>query len=92
MPHITITGEFSLVPPSVPHFSIQWYKLGGVFDTATLFGYGNGKIGGLGEDGAEAIVPLENNLEWLDKLAIMLADKMGTDRPIVLEVDGKVFG
>jgi hypothetical protein len=42
MPHITITGEFSLVPPSVPHFSIQWYKLGGVFDTATLFGYGNG--------------------------------------------------
>ena len=92
MPHITITGEFSLVPPSVPHFSIEWYKLGGVFDSATLFGYGNGKIGGLGEDGAEAIVPLENNLEWLDRLATMLADKMGTDRPIILEVDGKVFG
>lgn len=91
MPHITITGEFSLVPPSVPHFSISWYKLGGVFDSPTLFGYGNGQIGGLGEDGAEAIVPLENNIEWLDRLAERLGEKIGNN-PIVLEVDGKVFG
>ena len=91
MPHITITGEFSLVPPSVPHFSIEWYKMGGVFDTPTLFGYGNGQIGGLGEDGAEAIVPLENNTEWLDRLAERLGEKIGNN-PIVLEVDGKVFG
>ena len=92
LPHISISGKFSLDPPSVPRFSISWYQRGGVFDNPTLFGYGGG-IGGLGENGAEAIVPLENNLGWLDKLASMLDERMNNDggRTIVLQVDGKTF-
>lgn len=90
MPSISITGKFSLSPLEVPKFSINWNKLGGVFDNPTLFNYG-GSWQGIGEDGAEAVVPLENNLEWLDKLASMLNDKMGGSKPVVLNVDGKVF-
>lgn len=90
MPSIKITGKFSLNPPSVPKFSINWNKLGGVFDKPTLFNYG-GSLQGIGEDGAEAVVPLEKNTQWLDRLADMLNERMGGSTPIVLTVDGKVF-
>lgn len=56
---------------------------GGVIDGATL--------AMVGEQGKEAVVPLENNLEWLDKLAGMLNARMGGNAPIVLQVDGKTF-
>jgi phage-related protein len=88
LPHFKASGEFSLNPPSVPTISVDWYARGGVFDSPTLFPYGNGQIGGLGEAGAEAIVPLENNTEWLDKIAARL---QGGAQPIVLQVDGKTF-
>ena len=91
MPHLKITGEFSISPPSVPKFSVDWYARGGVFDKPTLFTSG-GRLGGLGEAGAEAIVPLENNTQWLDKIADRLSDKLGGGRNIVLQVDGKTFG
>lgn len=91
LPHFKVTGKLSIAPPSVPKLSISWYKFGGVFDSPSLFGYGNGMLGGLGEDGAEAVVPLEKNTYWLDKLANMLNEKIGSNTPIILEVDGKVF-
>lgn len=88
LPHISIKGSFSLMPPSVPKFSIDWYAQGGVFDSPTLFNYAGG-LGGLGEDGAEAVVPLEKNTQWLDRIAERLS---GGGRPIILQVDGKTFG
>jgi phage-related protein len=90
MPHISISGEFSLMPPKVPRFSIDWYAKGGVFDAPTLFNNG-GRLSGLGEAGAEAIVPLENNTQWLDKIADKLSSKMGGSQPIIMQVDGKTF-
>ena len=90
MPHFSVSGKFSLKPPSAPKFSVSWYQFGGVFDKKTLFPYGNGSIGGLGENGAEAVVPLEKNTQWLDKIADRLASKQGST-PIVLQVDGKTF-
>ena len=89
LPHFSIRGKFSLNPPQIPKFSVSWYKLGGVFDKATLFPYG-GSIGGLGEDGAEAVVPLEKNTQWLDRIAEKLASKQSST-PVILQVDGKTF-
>ena len=68
---------------------ITWNARGGVFDKPTLFNYGD-SLQGIGENGAEAVVPLENNLEWLNKLADMLAKRM-QPTPVVLQVDGKTF-
>lgn len=94
MPHFGISPSGwkvgDLLKGSIPKLSINWYAEGGVFDKPTLFS-GNGVLSGLGEAGAEAVVPLENNLGWLDKLAGMLNERMGGGAPIVLEVDGKVF-
>jgi hypothetical protein len=45
----------------------------------------------VGEQGKEAVVPLENNMEWLDKLATMLGEKLGGGRPIVLKVGEKTL-
>lgn len=47
----------------------------------------------IGEAGTEAVMPLENNLEWLDKLADMLTTRLGGGggQRIVLEVDGKTL-
>lgn len=91
LPHFSISGSFSLNPPSIPKFSVSWYQFGGVFDKKTLFPYGNGAIGGLGENGTEAIVPLEKNTQWLTKIAEMLSTRMGGNQPIYLQVDGKTF-
>lgn len=90
LPHFSISGKFSLNPPSTPRFSVSWYQFGGVFDNPTLFPWAGG-IGGLGENGAEAIVPLEKNTKWLDRMATMLNEKQGGSRPIILQVDGKTF-
>lgn len=61
LPHFKITGKFSLNPPSVPKFSIQWYKLGAIFKKPTLFNTPFG-FKGVGEAGAEAVLPI-NKLE-----------------------------
>ena len=60
MPHFNISGKFSLNPPSVPKFGIEWYKYGGIMTKPTMFGINgnNAMIGG--EAGPEAILPISN--------------------------------
>ena len=55
---------------------------GGIVDSATL--------AVVGEQGKEAVVPLENNTEWLDKIAARLG--ANSSKPIYLMIDKKVLG
>ena len=60
LPHISISGRFSINPPSAPHFSIQWYKKamdeGMILNAPTIFGAAGGKLLGAGDAGPEAVV------------------------------------
>lgn len=49
LPHLSISGSFSIAPPSVPHFGIDWYAKGGVFNGPSVIG--------VGEAGPEGVVP-----------------------------------
>lgn len=61
LPHISISGSFSINPPSAPHFGISWYKKAMdspmLLDEATIFGYNpsSGRFLGGGEDGDEVV-------------------------------------
>ena len=38
MPHISITGGFSIMPPKAPKFSVSWYSKGAIFKRPTVLG------------------------------------------------------
>ena len=64
MPHFSISGSFSLSPPRVPKMNVSWYAQGGVFDKASVIG--------VGENGREAVMPLDKNTGWISQLASKL--------------------
>lgn len=72
LPHISISGSFSLTPPSVPHFGIEWYKKamddGMIMNQPTIFGYNaksNQFLAG-GEAGSETVVGTQSLMDMIN--------------------------
>ena len=59
LPHLKVSGKFSLNPPSVPKMSVKWYAKGGILNRPTVFGRNGNELMGGGEAGKEAILPIE---------------------------------
>ena len=64
LPHISVSGGS---PPfgiggkgSLPHFNVDWYAKGGIFNSPSVIG--------VGEAGSEAVVPLDKFWSKLDKM------------------------
>ena len=75
LPHFSISGSFSLSPPSVPHINIDWYKSGGIMAGPTIFGVNGSSLMAGGEAGKEAILPLT---EFYSKLESILTSRLNT--------------
>jgi phage-related protein len=69
---------------TIPVPEIPKLARGGIVDRATL--------AMIGERGKEAVVPLENNTGWIDKLVDKLSARNNTPSKIVLMLDGKELG
>lgn len=71
LPHVTISGEFSLTPPSVPYFGISWYKKAMdepyMFTKPTLFDVNpaTGTAKGAGEAGDEVMIGKDTMLNMI---------------------------
>ncbi len=101
LPHLDITGGFSLDPPSVPHFEVKWYAKGAVFNRPTVLSGLDGKFRGVGEAGPEAIAPIRVLQNYVadavaaskygdvDRICAAI-DRLG-DRPTNLYLDGNKF-
>ena len=73
LPHLQVQWEYLnansalarfLGISAVPHLSVQWYARGGIVNGATLIG--------AGEQGKEAVIPLERHTEWIRLVATEL--------------------
>ena len=79
LPHFKISG--GKIPWGIggagekPSVDIEWYARGGVINNPSLIG--------VGENGAEAVVPLENNTQWITKVARELVKQINAISSVV---------
>lgn len=81
LPHFSFSGKFSLDPPSVPKFSIDWYAKAMnnpmLLDSPTIFGMQGGKLLGAGEAGAEVVAGADKLMSMI-RSAVDSPSRSGT--------------
>lgn len=73
LPHFSVSGGEApwglMGKGSMPKISVSWYARGGVINRPTI-------LTGVGENGAEAVVPLERNKYWIREVAKTLEEDL----------------
>ena len=94
LPHISISGSFSLDPPSVPHFSINWYKKamenGMILNSPTIFGMKGSNFLAGGEAGSETVVGTDSLLDMIRKA--VLAGQNAAGKLTAINNYGNTYG
>lgn len=91
LPHFSISGKFSLDPPSIPHFSVDWYKKAMdnpiMFTKPTIFSMNpaTGRAKGAGEAGDELMIGKETMLNMIRQA---VAEGQLSDRKTELLLQG----
>lgn len=79
----------------IPNLSVKWFAQGGILNGAQLFGRAGSTLLGGGEAGREAVLPLDRNTGWMDKIADRVVSRLGTgnDGPVTINLilDGKTL-
>ncbi len=89
LPHFSITGKFSLDPPSIPKIGVEWYRKamgdGMILDSPTIFGTAGGKLLAGGEAGPEAVV-------GVDSLRTMIQEAVAGQTAVLAQAIGAAGG
>lgn len=91
LPHFSISGKFSLDPPSIPHFTVDWYKKAMdnpvMFTKPTIFSMNpaTGRAKGAGEAGDELMIGKETMLNMIRQA---VAEGQLSDRKTELLLQG----
>lgn len=92
LPHFSVTGKLSIMPPSVPHLSIDWYKEGGIMKSPTLFGMNGSSLMAGGEAGPEAILPLRGFYNQLERMLDQKLNTSGMEKYLSIIADNSTKG
>lgn len=87
LPHFSISGKFSLNPPSIPKLSVDWYAKamdeGMILTSPTIFGARGDTLLAGGEAGAEAVVGVSS-------LRGMITDAIGQQTAALSSLGGDI--